>query len=79
MIIKRRHFKQKTSLQDRIVEWAVALRKQADVMRAGPERDELLKNCARLKRQCIWKIGPIHGAYSRPNRNDRSPSLRPPR
>ena len=43
MIIKRRHFKQKTSLQDRIVEWAVALRKQADVMRPGPERDELLK------------------------------------
>ena len=43
MIIKRRRFRQETSLQDRIVEWAVALRKQADVMRPGPERDELLK------------------------------------
>jgi hypothetical protein len=42
MIIKRRRFKQETSLQDRIVEWAVALRKQADV-RPGAERDELLK------------------------------------
>jgi hypothetical protein len=43
MMIKRRRFKQETSHQDRIVEWAIALRKQADVMRPGPERDELLK------------------------------------
>jgi len=43
MIIKRRRFKQETSLQDRIVEWAIAVRKQAAAMRPGPERDELLK------------------------------------
>jgi hypothetical protein len=43
MMIKRRRFKQETSHQDRIVEWAIALRKQADVMRPGAERDELLK------------------------------------
>ena len=43
MMIKRRRFKQETSLQDRIVEWAIALRKQADVMRLVAERDELLK------------------------------------
>jgi len=42
MVIKRRRFKQETSLQDRIVEWAIAIRKQADVMRPGPERDQLL-------------------------------------
>ena len=43
MIIKRRRFKHETSLQDRIVEWAIAVRKQAAGMRRGPERDELLK------------------------------------
>jgi hypothetical protein len=40
---RRRRFKQQTSLQDRIAEWAVGLREQADIMRPGPERDELLK------------------------------------
>jgi len=39
----RRRFKQQTSLQDRIVEWAIGVREQADAMSPGPERDELLK------------------------------------
>jgi hypothetical protein len=37
----RRRFKQQTSLQDRIAEWAGSAR--ADTMSPGPERDELLK------------------------------------
>jgi hypothetical protein len=40
---RRRRFKQQTSLQDRIAEWADGVREQADTMRPGPERDELLK------------------------------------
>jgi hypothetical protein len=39
----RRRFKQETSLQDRIVAWAVGLRAQAGAMPLGPDRDELLK------------------------------------
>ena len=43
MILKRRRFKQESSLQDRIVEWAIAVREQAAAMRPGPDRDKLLK------------------------------------
>lgn len=39
----KRRFKQVTSLQDRIVEWADNIREQADRMKPGRERDELLK------------------------------------
>jgi hypothetical protein len=41
--MQRRRFKQITSLQDRIAEWAESVRKQANGMRPGPERDELLR------------------------------------
>ena len=42
--MKRRRFKQQlTTLQDRIAEWATGVRKQAERMRPGPERDELLR------------------------------------
>jgi len=40
---RRRRFKQQTSLQDRIAEWAVGVREQTDTMDPGPERDGLLK------------------------------------
>ena len=40
---RRRRFKQSSSLQDRIAEWATGLREQIDKMRPGPERDELAK------------------------------------
>jgi hypothetical protein len=40
---RRRRFKQQTSLQDRIAEWAAGVRELAGRMRPGPERDELLK------------------------------------
>ena len=41
--MKRRRFKQLTSLQDRIAEWAVGVREEANRMKPGPQRDELLK------------------------------------
>ena len=40
---RRRRFKQQTSLQDRIAEWAEAIRDQIDRMSPGSERDELIK------------------------------------
>jgi hypothetical protein len=40
---RRRRFKQVTTLQDRIAEWAAGVREQADTMGPGPERDELIK------------------------------------
>lgn len=39
---RRRRFKQVTTLQDRIAEWAAGVREQANEMQPGPERDELL-------------------------------------
>jgi hypothetical protein len=42
-VFKQRRFKQEAPLQDRVVEWAKDIRKQADVMRPSPERDQLLK------------------------------------
>lgn len=40
--MKRRRFKQITSLQDRITDWAESVRERAN-RRPGPQRDELLK------------------------------------
>ena len=40
---RRRRFKQQVSLQDRIAEWAIGIREQANRMRPGPQRDELLR------------------------------------
>jgi hypothetical protein len=42
-MIRRRRFKQKISLQDRLSAWADEVRKQADQLRPGPARDMLLK------------------------------------
>ena len=39
----RRRFKHASTLQDRIVEWAQALRTVAAEMEPGPDRDALLK------------------------------------
>jgi hypothetical protein len=40
---KRRHFfKQQTTLQDRIIEWAKEVRDQAAALPPGPDRDMLL-------------------------------------
>ncbi len=41
--MQRRRFKQETTLQDRIIEWAKGVRLQAARLPPGPERDELLK------------------------------------
>jgi hypothetical protein len=40
---RRRRFKQQTSLQDRIAEWAASVRDQINGMSPGAERDELIK------------------------------------
>jgi hypothetical protein len=40
---RRRRFKQQTSLQDRIAEWATGARDQVNGMSPGPERNELIK------------------------------------
>jgi hypothetical protein len=40
---RRRRFKQVTTLQDRIAEWAAGIREQANKMQPGPQRDELLR------------------------------------
>jgi hypothetical protein len=40
---KRRRFKQRQSFKDRLIVWADGVRKQADKLAPGPERDELLK------------------------------------
>ena len=39
----RRHFKQGTTLQDRIIAWAEEVRAQAAELPPGRDRDELLK------------------------------------
>jgi len=46
---RRRRFKQVTTLQDRIAEWADSIREQADTMSPGPERDELLRKLRQAK------------------------------
>jgi len=43
MTSRRRRFKQETSLQDRIAEWARDVRAQAAQLPPGPKRDELVK------------------------------------
>jgi hypothetical protein len=43
MTSQRRRFKQVTTLQDRIVEWAREIRTQAATLPPGRDRDELLK------------------------------------
>jgi hypothetical protein len=43
MTSRRRRFKQVTTLQDRIVEWAKEVRAQAAKLPPGRDRDELLK------------------------------------
>lgn len=42
-MLKRRRFKQSTSLRDRLTAWAEAVRQQAAGLPPGPERDALLK------------------------------------
>ena len=41
--MKRRRFKQPTSLKDRLAAWAEEVREQAAQLPPGPERDSLLK------------------------------------
>ena len=40
---RRRYFKQQTTLQDRVIEWAKEVRDQAAALPPGPNRDMLLK------------------------------------
>ena len=42
-MVQRRRFKQQTSFQDRVEEWAKRLRAQADALPPGPDRDALLQ------------------------------------
>lgn len=42
-VMKRRRFKQITSLNDRIAEWAEGVRRQIREMPPGSARDELIK------------------------------------
>jgi hypothetical protein len=42
-MLRRRRFKQTFSLQDRLSAWANRFREQANRLRPGPEREELLK------------------------------------
>jgi hypothetical protein len=42
-MLKRRRFKQSTSFQERLAEWAKQVRDQADQLPPGIERDKLLK------------------------------------
>jgi len=49
MTSRRRRFKQETTLQDRIIEWAKKVRAQAAELPPGPERDELLKKVRRTE------------------------------
>ncbi len=39
----RRRFEQSVSLQDRVIEWAAAVRKEAAALPSGAEQDTLLK------------------------------------
>jgi hypothetical protein len=43
---KRRRFRQQLTLQDRLVAWAEKVRKQANELQPGPERDALLKKAS---------------------------------
>lgn len=45
----RRRFKQQTTLQHRISEWAIGVREQAARMQPGRERDELLNKLRRAE------------------------------
>jgi hypothetical protein len=45
----RRRFKQTTTLQDRIVEWAKDVRAQAAMLPPGRDRDELLKKVRQVE------------------------------
>ena len=45
-MLKRRGFKQSTSLRDRLTAWAEAVRQQAAALPPGPERDALLKKAS---------------------------------
>ena len=40
---RRRFFRQQTTLQDRVIEWAKEVRHQATALPPGPDRDMLLK------------------------------------
>jgi hypothetical protein len=39
----RRRFKQETTLQDRVKEWAKQIRAEADALPPGPDREALLR------------------------------------
>ena len=42
-MLKRRRFKQTTSLKERLAAWAKQVHEQAEALPPGPERDDLLK------------------------------------
>ena len=56
-----RRFKQVTTLQDRILEWANEVRSQIDAMEPGPERDQLVRKLQRAEKAMHmqdWAISP---------------------
>ena len=46
---RRRFFRQQTTLQDRVIEWAKEVRDQAAALPPGPDRDMLLKKVRQAK------------------------------
>jgi hypothetical protein len=44
---ERRRLKQTTSFKDRLIAWAESVRKQAEKMAPGPQRDALLTKASR--------------------------------
>jgi hypothetical protein len=46
-MLKRRRFKQTTSLKDRLTTWAQQLREEAERLPSGADRDALLKRASR--------------------------------
>nr|WP_225145741.1 hypothetical protein [Bradyrhizobium sp. BRP20] len=51
---KRRRFKQTTTLQDRLSDFACELREEARAYPPGPEREELLKRARGADTAALW-------------------------
>jgi hypothetical protein len=63
---KRRRFKQTLPLKDRLSLWSKKVRKDADEMRTGPQRDDLLKHDWPIPPPTLT-TGSIRRACSRPS------------
>jgi hypothetical protein len=48
-MLKRRHFKQQTTLEDRLAAWAAKVREQAETMKPGPQKKALLQKASQAE------------------------------